>query len=347
MDRFRVAVSGDFKKPDGSPSFPEFDLSPLLNHEQVDLVYLEDESPISAAQLQRVDALILLGNQITSDSFAPEGRLSVIARFGVGYDNVDVAACTANDCALVITPDGVRQPVAVSILTLLFALSGKLMVKDRIARRGPDGWAEKTRHNGVGLVGRTLGSVGMGNIGRELFRVAQPFGMTFIAHDPYADPGHAAQLGVELVELDDVFRRADFVSINCPLTESTRHLVNRERLHLMKPDAYLINTSRGPLVDQSALTQVLRSGRIAGAGLDVLETEPPEADDPILTLDNVIITPHALCWTDQLFQGNGRADVVAVMKLISGELPTGIVNREIVSSPVWVDRLAGYRSRFA
>jgi phosphoglycerate dehydrogenase-like enzyme len=186
----------------------------------------------------------------------------------------------------------------------------------------------------------------MGNIGRELFRVAQPFGMTFIAHDPYADPGQAAQLGVELVELDDVFRRADFVSINCPLTESTRHLVNRERLHLMKPDAYLINTSRGPLVDQSALTQVLRSGRIAGAGLDVLETEPPEADDPILTLDNVIITPHALCWTDQLFQGNGRADVVAVMKVISGELPTGIVNREIVSSPVWVDRLAGYRSRF-
>ena len=117
-------------------------------------------------------------------SLTPNGRLAVVARFGVGYDNVDLAACSAHDVAAVITPDGVRRPVAVSILTFIFALSGSLFVKDALARRGPAGWAEKTAHNGIGLVGLTLGSVGMGNIGAEMFRLARPLDMRFIAHDP-------------------------------------------------------------------------------------------------------------------------------------------------------------------
>ena len=119
-------------------------------------------------------------------------------------------------------------------------------------------------------------------------------------------PKVATALGIELVGLDDLFRRADFLTVNCPLTETTRHLVNAERLALMKPTAFLINTARGPIVDQKALTKVLQERRIAGAGLDVFETEPPDADDPILKLDNVILAPHALCWTDQCFAGNRR-----------------------------------------
>ena len=133
--------------------------------------------------------------------------------------------------------------------------------------------------------------------------------MRFIAHDPYADPKLAAELGVELVGLEDVFRRSDVVSVNCPLSPQTHHLVTAERLALMKPTAYLINTARGPIIDQKALTEALKERRIAGAGLDVLEQEPPDPDDPILKLDNVILTPHALCWTDQCFAGNGAADV--------------------------------------
>ena len=217
-------------------------------------------------------------------------------------------ACTRAGIALVITPDGVRRPVAVSIITFMLALTGKLMVKDRLTREGPAGFAKRGEHMGVGLVGRTLGSVGIGNIGAELFRLVKPFDMKFIAHDPFADPKLAAELGVELVGLEDVFRRADFVSVSCPLTPETRHLVNAERLALMKPTAYLINTARGPIVDQKALTKALQERRIAGAGLDVLEKEPPDPDDPILRLDNVILAPHALCWTDQCFAGNGAAD---------------------------------------
>ena len=342
MASFRVAISGDFLRADGTPSFPEFDLSPLHDQAGLEVFYLEPEPVLSAGQLADVDALILLSNRMAAESFPGDGRLSVIARFGVGYDNVDVEACTANGCALVITPDGVRRPVAVSILTLMFALTGKLMIKDRLGRRGPEGWAEKTRHNGVGLVGRTLGSIGVGNIGAEMFRLAAPLDMSFIAHDPYAPPELAKELGIELVSLEEVFSRSDVVTVNCPLSEETHHLVNAERLALMKPSAYLINTARGPIVDQVAITDALAQGRIAGAGLDVLEQEPPDPDDPILKAENAIVTPHALCWTDQIFEGNGAADVRAVLDVRAGRPPTGIVNRAILEHEGWRARLESY-----
>ena len=346
MSAFRVALSADFRKPDGSPSFAEFDLSPLEAHPDIDLFYLEPEPEISAAQLTEVDALILLTPRVGAASLTPNGRLAVVARFGVGYDNVDLAACSDHDVAVVITPDGVRRPVAVSILTFIFALSGKLFVKDRLARRGPAGWAEKTVHNGIGLVELTLGSVGMGNIGAEMFRLARPLDMRFIAHDPYADPALAAELGVTLTDLDSVFRESDFVCVNCPLSDETHHLVNADRLAQMKPTAYLVNTARGPIVDQAALADALREERIAGAGIDVFEQEPPDADEPLLALDNVIVTPHALCWTDQLFAGSGAADVRAVMAVMEGRVPNGIVNRDVVDRPGWKARLADYAQEF-
>lgn len=336
MGKLRVALSADFRRSDGSPAFPEFDLSPLRARDDLDLFYLEPCKEIPAAALADVDVLILLAPKVTAASLASAERLGIVARFGVGYDNVDVAACTAHDVALVITPDGVRRPVAVSILTLIFALAGKLMVKDRLARRGPEGWAEKTQHNGIGLVGRTLGSLGIGNIGAEMFRLAAPLGMRFIAHDPYATAEQAAALGIELVALEEVFRQSDFLTVNCPLSEATHHLVNRERLALMQPGAFLINTARGPIVDQAALTEVLAAGALAGAGLDVLEQEPPPADEPLLAMEQVIVTPHALCWTDQLFAGNGAADVEAVLAWQGGEVPKGIVNREVIDRPGWL-----------
>jgi D-3-phosphoglycerate dehydrogenase len=346
MSAFRLALSGDFLKPDGSPAYPDFDLTPLEQNPDVEAAYLPAKSPIRAEDMKDFDALILLGLRFDRGSIPGDGRLAVVARFGVGYDTVDVDACTENGVALVITPDGIRRPVAVSIMTLMLALTGKLFVKDRLTRRGPDGWAERSAHMGVGLVGKTLGSLGIGNIGAELFRLAQPFGLTFIAHDPYADPEVARALGVRLVGLEELFREADILSLSVPLTPQTRHIVNAERLALMKPTAYLINTSRGPTVDQKALYEVLAAGRIAGAGLDVFEVEPTPADEPILKLDNVIVTPHALCWTDECFAGNGAADVRAVLDVMHGRVPVGVVNRQIVDDPVWRRKLEGYRARF-
>ena len=343
---FRVALSGDFRKADGSPTFPDFDVKPLQAAPGVEMQYLEPANPIRADQLADFDALILLAPRFAKESIHPNGRLGMVARFGVGYDNVDIPACTEAGIALVITPDGVRRPVAVSIITFMLALTGKMMVKDRLTRGGPDTFNQRVQHMGVGLVGRTLGVIGIGNIGAELFRLAKPFDMKFIAHDPYADKKVAAELGIELVSLEDAFRRADVLSINCPLTPETRHLVNAERLALMKPTAYLINTARGPIVDQKALTKVLQDRRIAGAGLDVLEAEPPDPSDPILTLDNVILAPHALCWTDQCFAGNGAADVAAALEVQHGRVPRGVVNRAVLESPRFKTRLEAFAKRF-
>jgi phosphoglycerate dehydrogenase-like enzyme len=346
MSKFRIALSGDFKKPDGSPAFPDFDLAPLEQNPAVEHRFLRTNGVIQAADLQDYDALILLIPRIEPESFPKDGRLAIIARFGVGYDTVNVQACTDRDCALVITPDGVRRPVAVSIMTLMLALSGRLFAKDRITRQGPEGWARRSEHMGMGLVGRTLGSLGIGNIGAEVFRLAQPFDMKLIAHDPYVDSAVARDLGVRLVGLEELFRESDVLSVSCPLNEETRHIVNAERLALMKPTAYLINTSRGPVVDEAALTSALQEDRIAGAGLDVFEEEPSPAGNPLYGLDNVIVTPHALCWTDQCFAGIGAADVKAVLDVMHGRVPAGIVNREIVDRPAWQEKLERYQAAF-
>ena len=346
MSAFRVALSGDFRKADGSPTFPDFDLTPLAEAANVEMVYLDSASPIRGDQLEDFDALILLAHRFDATSVPKSGRLAVVARFGVGYDSVDVAACTDADIALAITPDGVRRPVAVSIITFILALTGKLMVKDKLARQGGPGFAARGAHMGVGLVGKTLGSLGVGNIGAEMFRLAKPFDMKFIAHDPFADKKIAAELGIELVALEELFRRSDSLCVNCPLTPETHHIVNAERLALMKPTAYFINTARGPIVDQKALTKVLQENRIAGAGLDVFEQEPTDPDDPLLKLDNIIAAPHALCWTDQCFAGNGAADIKAVLDVMKGQPPRGVVNRDVLDQQGFKAKLLGFATRF-
>jgi len=344
--KFRVGLSGDFRNADGSLTFRDFDLAPLIDDPGVEMLFLEPENVLSARQLENIDALILLAHRFGRNSVPSSGRLGVIARFGVGYDTVDVPACTDAGIALVITPESVRRPVAVSIITLMLALTGKLTIKEKLARAGAAGFSKRGAHMGVGLVGRTFGSLGAGNIGAEAFRLAKPFDMQFIAHDPFADAKAMAAIGVELVGIEDLFRRSDVLSISCPLSDATRHIVNAELLALMKPTSYLINTARGPVVDQRALIKVLQERRIAGAGLDVLEQEPPDLTDPILALDNVIVTPHALCWTDQCFAHQGALDIQAVLEFRDGRVPSGtIVNRSVLDSQKWRERLSALRTR--
>jgi phosphoglycerate dehydrogenase-like enzyme len=345
-EKFRIGLSADFRNADGSPTFRDFDLAPLMQDARVETVFLESESVLSARQLETIDALILLAHRFDRNSVPKSGRLGVIARFGVGYDTVDVQACTEAGIALVITPESVRRPVAVSIITLMLALTGKLPLKERLTRAGAAGFSQRGAHMGVGLVGRTFGSLGVGNIGAEALRLVKPFDMKLIAHDPFADAALMAEIGVELVDIEELFRRSDVLSISCPLSDATKHIVNAQRLALMKPTSYLINTARGPIVDQQALVKVLQERRIAGAGLDVLEQEPPALDDPILALDNVILTPHALCWTDQCFAHQGALDIQAVLEYGDGRVPTGtIVNRAVLDSRAWGERMSVLRAR--
>jgi phosphoglycerate dehydrogenase-like enzyme len=341
MTSFRVALSGDFLKADGTPAYPMFDLEPLRREPGVEVAYVRAvDGVMRAAGLEDFDGLILLGSRFEERSIPQSGRLGVVARFGVGYDTVDVAACTRAGIAVVITPDGVRRPVAVSVLTLMLALATRLMAKDRLTRMGPPGWALRSECIGVGLTGRTLGLLGVGNIGADVLRLAAPLGMRFIAHDPFVEPSRLKALGVTPVDIETLFREADFVSISVPLSDATRGLVGARLLGLMKPTAYLINTARGPIVDQRALYEALAAGRIAGAGLDVFEVEPAPANEPLLKLDNVIVTPHALCFTDELFAGNGAADVRAVLAVKRGEAPPGLLNRDVLETGAWRRRLA-------
>jgi D-3-phosphoglycerate dehydrogenase len=336
---YKVAASGDFRQPNGHEAYPGFDFTPISGRSDIQFRFLQPSKVIGAGQTRDLDALILSSGAIGPESLATSARLALIIQFGAGVDHIDIDACTKAAVAVVNTAGAVRRPVAVAILTLILALVGRLREKDRLARSGPTGWARAAALTGVDLRGKTLGSVGLGGIASELFRLARPLDLDLIAHDPAVDSATAARLGIRWVELDDVFRLADIVTVNCPLTPSTRHLVNAERLALMKSSAFLINTARGGVVDQRALTAALTSGRIAGAGLDVFEQEPADAHDPLFTLDNVVVTPHCLCWTDELYRACGEEAVAAVTSVLAGKMPQRLLNPAVARNERWLAKL--------
>lgn len=344
MRRFRVGLSAGFRRADGRWNFPGFDPEPLARDPGFELVQLGNGPLVEASDLVDIDGLILVGEGLPAAALAGQQRFIAVARFGVGYDKVDVAACTDAGVALTIQPDGVRRPVAVAALTLVLALAGRLRIKDQLTRQGPAGFAVRTDHMGVGLEGRTLASLGLGNIGAEMFKLAAPFGMRHIAHDPFARPDLARETGVTLVDLDTLFREADFLCVHCPLTAETRGLVDAARIGAMKRTAFLVNTARGPIVDQHALEDALAEGRLAGAGLDVLDPEPPPAGSRILGMDNVILAPHALSWTDQCFAGIGAGCVETMRSLRRGEAPANVVNREVLASTAFTEKLARWKT---
>ena len=344
MSAFRVAVSAAFRRADGAWNFPGFDLATLEVDRRFDVVQLANAPTLSAADLAAYDGLILAGDALPASALPANGALAVVARFGVGYDRVDVAACTNAGVALTIVPDAVRRPVGVAALTLVLALSSKLLIKDRLVRRGPAGFAERTDHMGVGLEGRTLASIGLGNIAAEMFRLARPLGMRHVAYDPYPNADVARQVGVELVSLDVVFREADFLCIHCPLTAETHGLVSAARLAQMKRTAFIVNTARGPIIDQPALVDALASGAIAGAGLDVQDPEPTPAGSPILDLDNVILAPHALSWTDQCFAAIGSGCIASMRAVAAGAAPSHVVNGEVLKSDRFQRKVARWHA---
>jgi phosphoglycerate dehydrogenase-like enzyme len=320
---FRVGITHDVLTSQGQPIFGQ-EVFEWLNQPGLVWEYMEKTPVIRPEHAARYDAICAMLVQFTPESIGSDKpRLKLIARFGVGYDTIDVPTCQKAGIFLTIAPDGVRRPVAVSAITFMLMLAHKVGIKDRLTRSGR--WAEKSDHIGTGLTGRTLGSIGVGNIGAEMFRLAKPFDLKFIAHDPYADAAQVTALGVELVALDELFRRSDFLTVNCPLNETTRGMVNASKLSLMKNTAYLINTARGPIVDEAALYRALVEKKIAGAGLDVFEVEPTPTDNPLLQLENVVVTPHGICFTDECMQGLAESAFKAVIDVMHGKKPTHVV----------------------
>jgi D-3-phosphoglycerate dehydrogenase len=230
---FRVGITRDFLKADGSVGWGDIGLQRLDDAPGLTWEFLPEQTRVlSADQIRGYDALAVLGPRVTAETLAGVDGLALIARFGVGFDNIDIDACTAHGVAVTIAPDGVRRPMASATMTMILALSHRLFDKDRLTRSA-DGWQRKLDFMGYGLAGKTLGFIGLGNIGQEVARLSAPFDVRRIASDPYLDPAKAAAVGVELVDLDTLLREADFVITLCQLTPETRHLLNDERLALM------------------------------------------------------------------------------------------------------------------
>jgi phosphoglycerate dehydrogenase-like enzyme len=332
---FRLGITRDCLTPDGDR--PNFDDRAFAVLEGLDWEFLaEFGEEITPADAARYDAILSLRPAVTAQSLSGgTPRLKLLARFGAGYDNVDLAACERAGLLVSNTPDGVRRPVATTVLTFILALSHKLMIKDKLTRTGR--WAERTRFMGEGLVGKVVGSIGFGSIAQEAFRLLAPLDMVHLAYSPSKHPSEAAALNVREVDLDTLLSESDFVCINAPLTPSSRRMIGARELALMKPTAYLINTGRGQIVDEPALYAALAEGRIAGAALDVFEQEPVSPDNPILKLENVIVSPHSLCWTDECYRGIAESAFRSVVAVAAGRRPENLVNPAALGHARWVD----------
>lgn len=292
----------------------------------------------TAEQLDSYDGILALATRLDAQNLTGLQRLTIIARWGVGYDRINTNDLTAAGVVLAITPNAVRRPVAEAAIALVFACSLNVVKQHQVVAAGQ--WRGALGRLGRNIAGRTLGSIGLGNIASEMFRMAGSLGFgRLIAHDPYALSAHAASLNVELKSLEDVFRESDFVCVHCSLSDATKGLVDQRLLRLMKPTAFLINTARGPIVNEADLVQALNQGWIAGVGLDVFEQEPLPLDAPIRQCPNVTLAPHGLAWTEELARDNSLEACRNLLAVAQGRAPGGVVNRAVLESPIFLDKL--------
>ncbi len=333
--RFCVALTADFYDEHGKAKFNDLGLSVFDNHDHIELTRFDEfRREIAPMQFADCAGVVVLTPQVTAASLANSDRLLAIGRFGVGYDSVDVNACTQHNVLAMITSGAVDRPVAEATIGWMLALTHNMLVKDRLVRTGQ--WDERSKYMGCELRERTLGIIGLGGIGRKLVSLLQGFGMRQpIAFDPMVPKSVLDELGVRSVSLNELLSTADFVSIHCPLNAQTRGLIGASQIALMKPDAYLLNTARGGIVDEQALYEALKSKRIAGAALDCFEGEPITQPHRFGELENVLLAPHSIAWTSELFRDIGRTACQSMLDLSLGKRPIGVLNPELFDSPVF------------
>ena len=288
-----------------------------------------DEAELQAA-LGDVDASLAGSEPYTPNVIAAHPRLRVIARVGVGYDAVDVPSATAHGVAVTTTPGTNHDSVAEHTFALLLGLSRELVPQHLGVKAG--GWP---RRSTLPLRGATLGIAGLGRIGKAVALRGEVFGMKLLAYDPYPDHAFAAAHGVTLMPFERLLAESDFLSLHLPVTAETRHLINWRTLKQMKPTAFLVNTARGALVNEADLLGALRDGRLAGAGLDVFEQEPP-GKSPLFELENVLLTPHGAGTDRKSRDDMALSAAQAIVALSRGEWPAEkVVNPEVRPTFRW------------
>lgn len=321
-----IGVSADLMPVEGTPSPGD----PLLAALQSVGGFQTRALPAGLAELPKnlageFDAIVLgtptAGAELVS---AGAGRLRIIARHGAGFDAIDLDAMTAAGILIVNAPDAIQRPVALTAITFVLALAQGLLPKDALVRSGR--WQERGSHIGIGITNRVLGVIGSGGVGRETLRLGDALGLrTVLAKSPR---NAASRSGgpAELLDLAELLAVSDFVVVASRLTPETRHLLGAAQLRQMKKTAYLINVARGALIDEPALVEALREKTIAGAGLDVFEREPIDPSNPLLLMDNVVLSPHALCWTTETFDAIAASAVESLCDFARRTTPKNLVN---------------------
>jgi D-3-phosphoglycerate dehydrogenase / 2-oxoglutarate reductase len=321
MAQYKVVIT-DFSEPDCDLEAEELQASGL----DIELVRLNTRVPEELIpHVVDADALIVQWCQITRPVMEAMTRCRAVSRYGIGVDMVDQVAATDHHIMVVNVPDFCIEEVSTSTIGFIINLNRHIWLHHAHIRAGK--WGTPPGGAPARLQGQTVGVVGLGNIGRAVAKKAACLGLNVIGYDPYIKPEQLAGVDVTLVGLDELLKQSDYVTLHCPLVAETRHLIGAAQLAQMKPTAYLVNMSRGPVVDQPALYQALVQGTIAGAALDVLEQEPPAADDPLLQLDNIIITPHTSSWSLQAVTQLRRQTARNVVTVLRGEIPASVVNR--------------------
>ncbi len=323
-----------------SRPLPAAAMERLARHTDFEVWERQEVPPPREELLRRVaraEGLVcLLTERVDAELLDAAPRLRVVSQVAVGFDNIDVAAATARGVLVTNTPGVLTETTADCAWALLLAAARRIAEGDRYTRSGRWRSWELQLFLGRDVHGATLGIVGLGRIGAAVARRARGFDMRLLYYDPVRRPDLEAELGVEFADLERLLRESDFITIHTPLTPETTHLIGRRELALMKPTAILVNTSRGPVVDQAALADALRRGAIAGAGLDVFEAEPIPPDDPLLELDNAVLTPHI---GSASVATRTRMATMAVENLVAalrGERPPNLVNPE-----AWPSRRGG------
>ncbi len=303
---------------------------------------LEEEAEVLAAYTAPPDELLALlacchgvvlgtGFHLGAAELDRAAKLEVIGRHGVGLDNVDLVAATARRIPVTYTPDGPTESTAEHALLLILAAARRLAQLDRAVRGGNFGIRDRLEIMGHELKGKVLGVAGFGRIGRRLAAMCRDgLHMQVRVYDPYLDAATVAQWGaVYVADLVELASQVDVLSVHVPLTLETHHLVGRDVLRAIKPGALLVNTARGPVVDEAALVEALRDGRLGGAGLDVYDPQPPPPSHPLLQFDQVVLTPHVASFTHEARRRMGLTVVEDLLRVLRGERPHFLANPEI------------------
>lgn len=323
-----IGVTEDLIQSDGRPRHPAVDFAAHISSDSLKLKPIEipQNRCVAAGTTNSVDILVLGDCSISQTEIRSGKRTRMICRFGKGYDDIDVAAATA--CGIVVTRvvTAGESSMATGVMALILVLSTRFVERFAIARDIEANWDAPLAHGAIGLKGKVLGIVGYGRIGQEVANRARSFGMKVIYYDPYQQ--QSLHPDAKPTMLDDLMSRSDIISVNCPLTPETRGLISPLRISLMKSSAYIINTGRGAVVDEAGLCLALQSRHIAGAALDVFAHEPLPAESPLRLAPNLIITPHAIGVSDEMYAEYLQSVMTSINQFLAGSCPSDSVNAE-------------------